>query len=185
MKRLFAIIVTTMITAMTFCSCVKIDNDIVNYADDVKNYQAELFMPKLEEITDYKDVEYFLRKDESFFPEYSIQLIVSYDEENFLIEKERLKTAYTYLDEPQKPDYDDTVYTIPLEEFSTAGFDFKVAEFDNTFYPKYFGMVGVSDERYQIAYLWVYALDLDYICKSDANKIKEMNEFIEYHFSLE
>ena len=174
-----------LIIMVTLSSCVKTDNDIENYAADVEKYGASLFMPELENIGQYTAISYFSRKDESIFPEYSIQLIVSYDEENFLKEKERLETAYTYLDEPQKNDMDDTVYTIPIEAFSCAGFDFKVAKFDNTFYPKYFGMVGVSDDKCQIAYLWIYALDLDYICETDANVIKKMNEFIECHFSLE
>lgn len=184
MKKILAIILVLIIT-LTLSSCVKTDNNIKNYTADVENYGASLFMPSLENIGEYKEISYFSRKDENFFPEYSIQLIVSYDEENFLIEKERLKNAYTYLDKPQKPYWNDTVYTIPIEAFSVAGFNFKVAKFDNTFYPKYFGMVGISDEKCQIAYLWVYALDLDYICETDANVIKEMNEFVEHHFSLE
>lgn len=184
MKKFLAIVLILIIT-VTLSSCVKTDNNIENYAADVENYCASLFMPNLENVGEYTEISYFSRKDESFFPEYSMQLIVSYDEENFLKEKERLETAYTYLDEPQKTDGDNAVYTIPIEKFSAAGFDFKVAKFDNTFYPKYFGMVGVSDEKCQIAYLWVYALDLDYICETDANEIKEMNEFIECHFSLE
>ena len=139
----------------------------------------------MDEIGDYKDAKYFIRKDESLFPEYSMQLVIKYDEEIFLKEKERLESAYTYLDKPQKLDVDKDVYTIPIEEFSFAGFDFKIAVFEDTNYPKNFGMVGVSDEKCEIAYLWIYAVDLDYICEADENEIKAMSEFMEYHFSLE
>lgn len=184
MKKIIAMIITVMI-ALTLCSCIKTDNNIDNYVDDIKAYEASSFMPNLDNIGKYNDVEYFSRKDESIFPEYSIQLIVKYDEEEFLKEKEKLNTAYTYLDVPQKADFDDTVYTIPIEEFSAAGFDFKIAEFEDTVYPKNFGMVGTSDEKFEIVYLWIYAPDLDYICETNANEIKKMNEFIEYHFSLE
>ena len=184
MKKFLSILLVLIIT-VTLCSCVKTDNNIENYADDKEKYQADLFMPDLEDIGEYKDVEYFIRKDETIFPDYSMQLVVKYDEEGFLKEKKRLETAYTYLDEPQKPDFDDTVYTIPIEEFSSAVFDFKIAVFEDTVYPKNFGMVGISDENFEIAYLWIYAPDLDYICETDANEIKEMNEFIEYHFSLQ
>ena len=142
-------------------------------------------MPNLDDIGEYKEVEYFIRKDVSILPEYSMQLVVKYDEEEFLKEKEKLNTAYTYLEEPQKADFDDTVYTIPLEEFSAIGFDFKIAKFEDTVYPKNFGMVGISDEMFEIAYLWIYSPDLDYICKTNANEIKKMNEFIEYYFSLQ
>lgn len=140
-------------------------------------------MPSLDDIGEYEDVEYFSRKDNGIFPEYSMQLVVKYDEENFSAEKQRLETAYTYLDEPQK--LNDEHYTIPVETFSVAGFDFKIAKFEDTVFPKNFGMVGISDENHEIAYLWLYAPDLDYICETGANEIKEMSEFIEYYFSLE
>ena len=54
-----------------------------------------------------------------------------------------------------------------------AGFDFKIAVFEDTNYPKNFGMVGVSDEKCEIAYLWIYAVDLDYICEADENEVEE------------
>ena len=142
-------------------------------------------MPNLEDIGEYKEAKYYTRKDETIFSEYSMQLVVKYDEEIFLKEKERLESAYTYLDKPQKSEWDDTVYTIPIEDFSSAGFNFKIAIFEDTVYPKNFGMVGISDEKFEIAYLWIYAPDLDYICEINRNEIKEMAEFIEYHFSLE
>ncbi len=184
MKKFLAVLLVFIIT-ITLCSCVKTDNNIENYANDKEKYYADLFMPNLGDIGVYKDVEYFIRKDETIFPEYSMQFVVKYDEEEFLREKEKLNTAYTYLKEPQKADFDDTVYTIPIEEFSASGFNFKIAKFKDTVYPKNFGMVGVSDETFEIAYLWIYAPDLDYICETNENEIKEMNEFMKYHFSLE
>lgn len=184
MKKLLAILLVFIITIIS-CSCVKVDNNIENYSDDIEKYQADLFMPNLENIGVYKDVEYSVRKDETIFPEYSMQLVVKYDEENYLKEKERLKSAYTYLEEPQKPDWDNNVYTIPIAEFQCGVYNFKIAVFEDTVYPKNFGMVGVSDETFEIAYLWICAQELDYICKTEANEIKEMNEFIEYHFSLD
>ena len=184
-KRKVLLILLAIVLIFLFCSCIKTDNNIKNYAADIEKYQAGLFMPNLEDIGEYKDVEYFIRKDETIFPEYSMQLVVKYDEEMYLKEKERLETAYTYLDKPQKPDWDDDVYTIPIEEFSCDRFNIKIVEFEDTVYPKNFGMVGVSDEKFEIAYLWVYSQDLDYICETDVNEVKEMNEFVEYYFSLD
>ena len=184
-KRKFLLILLAVFLTFVCCSCVKTDNNIENYADDIKKYRADLFMPNLADIGEYKEVEYFTRKDETAFPEYSMRLVVKYDEETYLNEKGRLETAYTYLDNPQKPDYNNNVYTIPIEEFSSSDFHFKIAIFEDTVYPKNFGIVGVSDEKLEIAYLWLYAPDLDYICETDANEVKEMNEFIEYHFSLD
>lgn len=184
MKKIIAMFVA-MLIMVTLCSCVRTDTNIENYPADIEKYQAGVFMPKLDEIGEYKEAEYFARKDESIFPEYSMQLVLKYDEETFLKEKKRLESAYTYLNKPQKIDGDDSVYTIPIEAFSFAGFDFKIAVFEDTQYPKNFGMVGISDEKCEIAYLWIYAVDLDYICEADENEIKAMSEFMEYHFSLE
>ena len=186
MKKTLSIMLALIITiTLSSCASVKIDNNIENYAADVEECCASLFMPELEELPNYKEVEYYSKKSDGLFAESSIQLIVSYEEEIFLKEKERLKTAYTYLDKPQKLDSDRDVYTIPIEKFSFAGFDFKIAVFEDTVYPKNFGMVGISEEKCQIAYLWIYAVDLDYICEADENEIKAMSEFMEYHFSLE
>ena len=148
MKKIIAMFVYILIM-VTLCSCVRTDKNIENYPADMEKYQADLFMPNLDEIGDFKDAKYFVRKDESIFPGYSMQLVLKYDKETFLEEKKRLESAYTYLDKPQK--IDDGTYTIPIEEFSFAGFDFKIAVFEDTYYPKNFGMVGVSDEKYEIA----------------------------------
>jgi len=142
-------------------------------------------MPDLDEINNYKQINYFFRKDETLFVDYSMQLIVKYDDEDFSKEKERLKNAYVYLEEPQKAEWDDAFYTIPLEKVSVGGFEIKVVKLEDTIYPRKFGMIGVSNEKCEIAYLWIYAIDLDYICEENEDKNKEMKEFIEYYFSLE
>lgn len=183
MKKFIAII-TVIIIALTLCSCVKTDNNIENYDNDKKSYQAQSFMPDLSNIGDYQKIDYFSKKIESIFPEYSMQLIVKYDEETFLKEKKRLETAYTYLDKPQKSEWYDTDYTMPINELSVFGFDFKVAVFEDTVFPKNFGMVGISDQSQEIAYLWAYCPDLDLICTINEDGQKEMLEFIDYMFNL-
>ena len=160
---------------LTLSSCVETNNDINNYVADKKNYQAGLFMSDLENIGDYKEIEYFSRKDNGIFPEYSMQLVVKYEEAAFIKEKERLENAYTYLNELQKPEWNDTVYTMPLEEFSA----------EDTVYPKNFGIIGISDGKYEIAYLWLYCPDLDYVCKANEDRNEKMLELIEYWFSFE
>ena len=86
MKKIIAMITITVF-ALTLCSCVKTDNNIENYSDDIKAYEASSFMPGLDKIGKYNDVEYFSKKDEGIFPEYSMQLVVKYDEEEYLKEK--------------------------------------------------------------------------------------------------
>ena len=185
MKKQITLITIILFIALVFCSCTKTNNDINNYASDVEEYKASAFMPDLGAIGEYENIDYFSRKDEGAFPHYSLQLVVQYDEENYFLAKEQLNTAYTYLEEPQKPDFDDTVYSMPTAKFETPGFNFRIAMFEDTVYPKNFGMVGTSDENFEIAYLWTYAPDLDYICKADANETKAMGEFIREYFSME
>lgn len=181
MKKILTITLA-IIMALTLCACVKTDDDIANYPNHVEEYQAGLFIPDLESIGECQSVEYFCRKDIGLFPAYSMQLVVKYDEDVFTAEKERLESAYTYLDEVIK--LEDRSYRIPIVEFPCAGFDFKIAKFEDTDYPKNFGMVGVSDEKQEIAYLWFYSQDLDIICEADENELKGMNEFLEEYFSL-
>ena len=73
MKKIIAMIITVMI-ALTLCSCIKTDNNIDNYVDDIKACEASSFMPNLDNIGKYNDVEYFSRKDESIFPRLALIL---------------------------------------------------------------------------------------------------------------
>ena len=184
MKKVFIWIVFALLI-LSLCSCAKKDTDIDNYEEVVQEYKASAFMPELDEVGVYENIKYLSRYEHSFFPIDTIQLIVEYDEENFLKEKERLDTAYTYLDKPQLDEANDDFYTIPVERFSTAGFDFRVAVFEDSDFPEEFGMVGISEEKREIAYLWVYSIDLDYICTADADRYEEMCEFVEENFELE
>ncbi|MBR5272880.1 MAG: hypothetical protein IKU25_05735 [Clostridia bacterium] len=185
MKR---VIVFLMIIAILFSfgACVKYDNNLDNYQSDVENNYAHWFMPELESLGNYTNIEYTCRKDESFFAEYSMQLVVEYDEDAFVTEKARLETAYEYLDKPLRTEYGEAgYYTIPVEKFSYAGFEFRVVKFDDTFYPKYFGILGICEEKQQVAYLWVYAIDLDYICELDEDPLEAMKEKMELWFDFE
>ena len=163
-------------------ACTQYSDDIGRYSQDVEEYRAGAFMPALESIGEYTDADYYIRMEKNVFPVDSMRLIVTYAEAEFLEEKQRLETAYTYLDEPQMFGDD---YTMPVTEFSTAGFDFRIAVFEDTSYPKNFGMVGISDEKHQIAYLWTCSQDLDYICEGDEDRNAEIIEFVNYHFELD
>ncbi|MBQ8768662.1 MAG: hypothetical protein IJZ15_03305 [Oscillospiraceae bacterium] len=163
-------------------ACTSYDDNIDHYSRDVEEYKADLFMPALDSIGEYTSAAYRIKKDEGVFPHYSLRLIVQYEEAEFLAEKQRLETEYTYLDEPQMSD---DCYEMPVIAFSTAGFDFRIAVFEDTIYPKNFGMVGISDEKCQIAYLWQYDPDLDYICEKDEDRTAEMIEFLNYHFGMD
>jgi hypothetical protein len=162
--------------------CTQYSDDIGRYSSDVEECRAGAFMPALDRLGEYTDTDYYIRMEKNVFPVDSMRLIVTYAEAEFLAEKQRLETAYTYLDEPQMLGDD---YAMPVTEFSTAGFDFRVAVFADTDYPKNFGMVGISDEKHQIAYLWLYSQDLDYVCEGDEDRNAEMIEFVDYYFAMD
>ena len=103
----------------------------------------------MDEIDDYIEIDYLCKESLAFFPSFSIQFIVKYDSEIFLKERIRLETAHAYIDEPQKYSGDND-YTMPIESFSVSGFNFKIAKFDNTVYPKNFGMVGISESKNEL-----------------------------------
>ena len=185
MKRIAAAVLAVIMLA-SLSGCVSTDNDLDRYGADVVRYGAMSFMPTLESLGQYSDVQYFVRMDEGVFPNYSMRLIVSFEEAEFKAEVKRLETAYTYLQEPQTADYSaGAYYTMPLATFSAAGFDFRVAVFEETVYPKNFGMVGVSEQTHQIAYLWKYDPDLDLICEAGEDRAAKMTEFLSYHYEMD
>ena len=176
-------VIIALILLFAFCACDTEEEyyDINNYSEDVEFCEAEKFMPNLNELGEYTDIEYLCTKNFAFFPEHTIKLIVKYSSEDYAKEKERLKTAYEYLDEPQISGSD---YTMPVTSFSTEGFYIRVVKFEDTRYPKNFGMVGISNETCEIAYLWVDAGDLDVICAIDDDPNKGMINKFKYWFDL-
>ncbi|HHZ17391.1 MAG TPA: hypothetical protein PLJ33_02250 [Peptococcaceae bacterium] len=63
-------------------------------------------------------------------------------------------------------------------QFSYGGYAFRVVETLKSFYPKYFGMVGVCDDQCRIAYVYFCDLDLDFI----ENMADFMKEEIRYQW---
>lgn len=183
MKKVVAIVLI-LCMALSLASCSDYHTDLEDYSEDVAELMAQEFMPKLDELDDYTGIAYLFKEYNSIFATYSMQLIVKYDNEAFQREKTRLETAYKYVDHPQKFDLDEKYYTLPDAEFETNGYNFKVAQFADTDFPKNFGMVGISESKKQIAYLWFYDWDLDYISGGSGNGIA-MKEFVDKHFKLD
>lgn len=179
MKRFFAVALVIAIM-VSLSACIK-----WVYPDQremLERLNASAFMPELDSIGIYKNKEMLYVTNGGLFPNECLRLIVDYEETEFVAEIERLETAYTYLDEPQ---LSDDCYEMPVTAFSAAGFDFRVVELADTDYPKYFGMVGISDEKLQIAYLWFYSQDLDYICKVGEDQNAKMIEFVNKNFEVD
>ena len=79
--------------------------------------------------------------------------------------------------------FDKNKYYIPEYEFSVDNYDFRVIDkngTNNTIFPKSFGMIGVSEDKKSIAYLYFHDGDLDYI--GEENEKNPMANFIHEYF---
>ncbi|WP_346848642.1 hypothetical protein [uncultured Clostridium sp.] len=147
---------------------------------------AKNFMPAIVDLPKYQDISYkYNHVPRIFFETDTITLVVKYDEETYKKEKENLTEKYRFLDHKVVSDFDVSEYYIPEYEFSINDYDFKVADGNDnyeTIYPKSFGMIGISDKKKSIAYLYFYDYDLDYIQKDNKNP---MVDFVKKYFKYD
>lgn len=185
-KKFFSIVL--IILPFCFIGCTKSNSDINQYlnSSEVIDNFAKSFMPSIEELPENKSIEYRYTSNSIIISQSdSIALVVSYDDSTYKKEKEKLKEHYTYLD---KPVYDNDIdnFLIPEHEFKVNSYNFKVASGNESYtadYPKSFGMIGTSDEKKSIAYLYFYDSDLDYISKKDNGT--SILEFVKEHFDYD
>lgn len=183
-KRYFLVILIISIFCMTGCSST--NSNIKNYLESGKiiDSRAKDIMPDIDELPKYKDIEYrYTHKSILFFSSDSVALVVSYDDSIFECEKEKINKQYIFLDKKINADYDITKYNIPEFEFEVNSYAFRVIDKDgtsNTEYPKSFGMIGISEKKKSIAYLYFYDSDLDYI--GDENEKNPMSNFVKEYF---
>lgn len=183
-KKFFSIVL--IILPFCFIGCSKSNSNIDEYLNsgEVIDNFAKSFMPKIEELPESNTIEYRYTNNSIIISQSdSIALVVSYDDSTY--EKEKLNGQYTYLDKPVY-DYDIDSFLIPENEFKVNSYTFRVASGNDSYtadYPKSFGMVGTSDEKKSIAYLYFYDSDLDYISKKDNRT--SMLEFVKEHFDYD
>lgn len=182
MKKYLIILIIIFVMPINGCSKSNTDiNDYLNSGNYIDEY-AKKFMPSIDELPKFKDIEY--QHDEInliIFESNSMTLVVNYDEDIYKKEKESLEYKYTFFKE--EIPFDDIEYVMPKYEFSINSYDFRVGE--NKYgssqdYPKSFGMVGTSDEKNSIAYLYFQDFDLDYIGSNDSDN--PMGDFVEQYF---
>ncbi len=182
MKKYLIILIIALATSITGCSKSSTDiDDYLNSGNSTDEY-AKNFMPSIDELPKFKDIHY--QHDNTnmiLFESDSMTLVVEYDEDTYKKEKENLKDKHIFLKE--KIPFDDIEYIIPEYEFSINSYNFKVEEnkYENSHgYPKTFSMVGTSDEKNSIAYLYFQDFDLDYIGSKDEDN--PMANFVKQHF---
>ncbi|WFD08773.1 hypothetical protein [Tepidibacter hydrothermalis] len=166
-----------------FNSCSKSSSNIKNYLNTGTTIDSEAkdIMPNLDDLPEYKDIEYkYTHKSMYIFQSDSVALIVNYDDKIYKSEKDKLEEKYTFLEEKDKG-------IIPEHEFLINSYTFKVVarnEKSNTHYPKSFGMIGTSEEKKSIAYLYFYDFDLDCIGREDEEHSMAdfVNNYFDYNF---
>ncbi len=186
-KKYFIFIAIIFSLFITGCSNKSLNAEDYLNSGTLIDSKAKDIMPELEDLPEYKNIEYkYTHKSMLIFESHSVALIVSYDDNTFESEKEKLNEQYTFLDEKIKSEFDKSKYYIPEYEFSVESYTFRVIDKNstpNTKYPKSFGMIGVSEEKKSIAYLYFYGEDLDYI--RDENEKEPMAKFIKEYFKYD
>lgn len=170
MKKYLIIITLVIILILSFIgfsnSNKKEKKEYLNSGSKI-DIHAKGFMPLIEELPKYQDISYkYNHVSIILFETDTIMLVVSYDEETYQKEKEKLTVKYKFLDHKVVSDYDENKYYIPEHQFSINNYDLKVVDGNDNYqaeYPKSFGMIGISDKKRSIAYLYFYDYDLDYI----------------------
>ncbi|WP_430832772.1 hypothetical protein [Clostridium butyricum] len=181
-----------IIILMFVCSsigCSNSNSNIKEYLsrDNKIDSKAKDVMPSLESLLEYEDIKYVsTHRSMVLFESDSIALIVSYDDDTYENEKSKLDDDYVFLKQEVKSKFDETKYYITENEFSINSYKFRViddTQSSNIEYPKSFGIIGTSDEKNSIAYLYFYDFDLDYIGKED--KDSSMANFVKEYFKYD
>ncbi|MGX8794811.1 hypothetical protein ACR6HW_01775 [Fusibacter sp. JL298sf-3] len=180
------LIIIGVILIMSVTGCTKTNSNIEDYLQtgtEIDSHSKSV-MPILENLEDYNTLEYLhTRKSSLIFESNSFVLVVQYDDETYLQEKEKLAKEYLFLDHVVKSNFDATKYVIPENQFSINTYVFNVVDEDKsavTDYPKSFGIIGTSDDKKSIAYLYFYDPDLDSI--ADENEENPMKDFVSQFF---
>ena len=189
MKNKYLIVAILLIFVLSNIGCSRSSSDIQQYLtrDSVIDTKAKDIMPNINDLPVHENMQYIsTHKSMILFESDSIALIVDYDNEIYEAEKSKLDEKYTFLKEKVKSTYDETKYFIPENEFSINTYNFRVidsSQSSNIEFPKSFGIIGTSDEKKSIAYLYFYDFDLDYI--GEENEEDSMFKFIKRYFNYD
>lgn len=191
-KRIFIIIIILITIGILILIGIKFTNSNKTNINKYLNNESKIdmyaksFMPDINDLPKYQDISYKYNKSSIIlFETETIILVVNYDEETYEKEKEKLTEKYKFLNHKVISNFDKSKYSIPKYEFSINSYNFKVPDENENYeaiYPKSFGIVGISDEKKSIAYLYFYDFDLDYI---SGDKDSSMANFIKMNFKYD
>lgn len=167
----------------------RVKTNIDQYEKDLQEIvNAAQYMPELDSLHGYTDIEYTYKTRcystlAGFYSD-AFALFVTYDQNQYIKEKETILSEYTFLDEPVMR-YVDT-YELPVTEFEYKGYHFKIVpdqEYIDFCACKSFMMIGFNDDTSRIVYMYYYDFDIDYIAEVGENLEEEMCELINTAFA--
>lgn len=125
-------------------------------------------LPYISELENYGDYDFhYMARRYGIFNAHAYILVVSYPQMNYLLEKDALNTRYIWLTDKVRGESEGI-----SPKFNLDGFLFQAVE--GGYYPKEMLLIGTSDENCQIAYIYFWDQDLDYIAPSfDAFVLEE------------
>jgi hypothetical protein len=175
---LFILIVVLISTSGCTYEDKVIYNEIEDYQQCINDVEeSDEFMPNLDSLTKHTTIELYCKENIGLTT--TINLIVTYSEANYYLEKENLLMTYDFLLQPL---YDSDRVFISEPEFIFNGFNIKVVYNSNYNYPEEFGMIGFNDEEYQVAYM--FHSDRSYNTLGTDVEDASMVEFISSRFSF-
>ena len=178
--RYSAVIIAALLMMLLFSSCSSWTFIRYIYEYHREYYEAEEFLPS--GFASYESVKYdHDKKILLFFFTDTMTVKVKYDD-FYIPYKHFLEDEYDFLTEPVESDMLEGHYLIPVTEFEYKGFHMRVA--DGGDYPHKFGIVGYNDDTKEIAYLWFYDTDFDYIASPEDDKEQAMKDFIKEYFDM-
>lgn len=178
--RYSAVIIAALLMMLLFSSCSSWTFIRYIYEYHREYYEAEDFLPS--GFASYESVKYdHDKKILLFFFTDTMTVKVKYDD-FYIAKKNEVEQTYKFLTEPVESDMLEGHYLIPVTEFEYNGFYFRVA--DGGDYPHKFGIVGYNDDTKEIAYLWFYDTDFDYIASPEDDKEQAMKDFVKEYFDM-
>lgn len=167
----------------------RVRTDINQYETDLQQISnAAILMPKLDSLSGYTDIEYTYKIKcystlVGFYSD-AFALFVTYDQDQYKTEKEKILSEYDFLEEPVMRSSD--TYELPVTEFEYKGYCFKIVpdkEYIDFCACKSFMMIGFNDETSRIVYMYYYDFDIDYIAEVGENLEEAMSELIDTAFA--
>lgn len=176
MKK-YVILVLFLVISLTGCTKDEYyqSTDISKYYEyiDIVTKENECeFFPNLDDIEDVESVDLsYLEKKGSLVRSNSLMVTLKFHEGDYGTKKDEFIAQFDYIDEIMLDSDNEPVIT--SNSFKYNGYNILIVKDERFDYPKNFGMVGYSDEKNELIFLYFSDSDMDYI--TDVNHFMDTN----------